>query len=140
MNKLIKKTKKIFNINNIKLIIFNDKWILGKELYTKSTISNAFPELRQFIYRQSSSDLNVMNKYKNLFIEELEKVTIVTNGNLLLFYANPKDINNISQLENQSQGMVVDFQKRTTELLTFSYELSNKLITDWPADKFEQEK
>ena len=81
-----------------------------------------------------------MNKYKNLFIEELEKVTIVTNGNLLLFYANPKDINNISQLENQSQGMVVDFQKRTTELLTFSYELSNKLITDWPADKFEQEK
>lgn len=51
----------------------------GNEYYTKAEISEAYPELRQFLYRKPDSDMDVFRKWFNKFIDLLCKIK-VKNG------------------------------------------------------------
>ena len=72
----------------------------GKELYTKRTISSAFPELRPFIYREATTQFEELTKCCKLMVAELAKITFDVNDRFHLL--NAKEAS--SQLLNQCQG------------------------------------
>lgn len=49
--------------------------IEGVELYTKSSISNQYEDLRPFLYRQDA-DKNILNAYRDVLIDYLEKIKV----------------------------------------------------------------
>lgn len=69
-------TKKIGFEDYLKVIAFQLGQTLALmdniELYTKEEISETYPDLKTFLDRNIYSDLNILEKYKNLFLDKIK--------------------------------------------------------------------
>lgn len=68
----------------------------GVELYTKNSISNQYPKLRKYLYREKS-DLNNLLKYMNIFLEIIKRFKIEENNNVVKFI----DFNKVFNLKTE---------------------------------------
>lgn len=57
----------------------------GEELYTKSSISNEYPELKPFLYRKSNLDGRDLNKFKEIFLENISKYDTAESDGIITF-------------------------------------------------------
>ena len=57
----------------------------GKELYTKSSIAKEYNDLEPFLYRKPA-DLNILNAYKDVLIEYLEKIPSVDLDKRIVYF------------------------------------------------------
>lgn len=57
----------------------------GKELYTKSSVSKAYPELKPFLYRQESDKI-ILNIYSNILLDYLYQRNTQDLGNNTVYF------------------------------------------------------
>lgn len=64
----------------------------GIELYTKKDISNKYPKLKKYLYREVAK-FNDLLYYLNLFIEQIKLYKVIENNSIVTFCDHNKTIN-----------------------------------------------
>jgi len=57
----------------------------GYEFYTKKDISNKYPKLEKYLYREKNIDFRDLLKYINIFIDVVDKYKTIENGLIVEF-------------------------------------------------------
>lgn len=65
----------------------------GKELYTKSSIANEYPDLKKYLYREENTTLNDMNVYLDKLIKKIETFEVSEENGITHFKDFNKKIN-----------------------------------------------
>lgn len=86
--------------------------IQGYELYTKSQLSEHYPELSPFLYRRPIQNNEPLNQQRDLLLEQIKKIFTRKNGSLNLFcYRKPPEVREWNIYAKQSRGMIIDLKK-----------------------------
>ena len=100
----------------------------GKELYTKSDIAGAFPNLAPFLERRktSASERRALAECRDRMVAATDEVYVRKNGSLNLFcYKNSVTVSDWNPYCAQSRGLIIDIASE--RCVTFPYEKFFKL-------------
>eukprot|EP01080_Neovahlkampfia_damariscottae_P010190 gene10190-2609_t len=103
--------------------------IYGKEIYTKFELEKEYPDLTDHLRRSKSSNILVLNKYKTIFLNEIDGVNILKSGNICTFWSKRND----NYFHTQSKGLSIDIQKDCLIYFPLCQKM-NKLKCNWPVD------
>ena len=111
------KADPVMGIPTLKIIAFHYAQMIalmeGQELYTKSLLSERFPELRCFLYRseEALSKIHILNKYRDACLEMLQDVAVSQRKDIAIFSA---DVDTLSKRQAwnmfsyQSRYLLID--------------------------------
>src|SRR5690606_31949531 len=83
----------------------------GKEIYTKKGLIDFYPELKSMLDRVENTipgfDGQILNKYRDMLLKEMQQVSVIKKGDFHIFYVKPGvEITNLYGY--QSRGLVID--------------------------------
>lgn len=113
----------------------------GKEIYTKQSAAEMFPDLKPFIYRDEKTmrqNLKIINKYRDVFLRELSDINLQQKDNLL-HCSVKKEVKEWTPMKCQCNGLVITYD--TEELLAFPFDHQQPIENpSWIMDNLEYHK